>query len=233
MDFKSLNEICMMPEAVAFDRMDRSDLIMMKLVCSVLLAFSLISSCFGETIYEAPFSIEAVITETLEPVVKGSTVTISTSSFRVTNKELIQECVSRGLIQSSPGWSIVVYYDAEVDSSTEVALRLRHRDGTVADLSPVLSVSGAGATNVARMTFSKNSVSGTFSLRRHFQITANYQGYTGVCTGAVQYSGRFTGPPDKVCQIVSPFTAKVDGTVDGLDSALIAATIKVGPFSRK
>lgn len=204
-----------------------------KLSYSTFLAVFLCASCLGETIYEAPFSIEAVITETLEPVFKGSTVTISTSSVRVTNKELIQECVNQGLIGATTGWSIVVYYDAEADATSEVALRLRHRDGAVADLSGVLSLSGSSSTGTAKVTFSKTSVSGTFSAKRYFQLTANYQGYKAVCSGVVQTSGKFVGAPEKFYEITSPFTAKADGTIDGLDSALIATTIKVGTFSRK
>jgi hypothetical protein len=206
---------------------------MNKLFWFLFLFVSMCGSGFGETIYEAPFSIEAVITETQEPVVKGSTVTVSTSSFRITNKELIQECVNQGLISTTQGWSIVVYYDAEADATSEVALRLRHRDGTVADLNSVLSVSGSSSTGTAKVKFSKTSVSGTFSSKRYFELTANYQGYRALCSGVVQTSGKFVGTPENFYEITSPFTAKVDGKIDELDSALIAATIKVGTFSRK
>ena len=206
---------------------------MNKLFCVFFLSVSLCGSGLGETIYEAPFSIEAVITQTQDPVVKGSTVTISTSSFKVTNKELLNECVSQGIIQSPIGWTIVVYYDAEWDSDSEVNLRLRHRDGSVADISPVLALSGSSGTAVGKISLSKTTASGSAQYKRRFKLIAKYQGYVGECYGVVQASAKFTGTPNNIYEIVSPFTAKMEGTVWEQDLALISATIKGGPFSRK
>ncbi len=173
---------------------------MKPLLPSLLAVATFVLSASAQVYVEAPASLAFTITTSLDPVYGPKGATMSTTTTKITNQDLLNECVSRGLITSTLGWSIVVYYDSvmqEQYTGSNPAFRLRHEDGRTTEIDTVLQVESKAVSGTGKASASGNKITGSITRRGLYQVTANYQGYTGVFFGPVKYTLKLSGTVDE------------------------------------
>ncbi len=209
---------------------------------AVVRVFALIHGLFlaaaplsAASFYEAPFSIEFTLTTSdEEPTVVRNVISLTTTSTKITNKEILKECAAAGLIPSISGWSLVFRYDAENPDDTSTPLFLRHSSGSLVDPSAVIRIESPAGAGTGKIVVGRtSSLSGSMAVKLFLKTSLVYQGMQGTCYGTVQISVRVAGSSDGMLLFYSPMTAKFEGLIEGSDTSLLSATLKTGSFSKK
>jgi len=200
-------------------------------------AFLCAASCLlGATIVEAPVTIKATVTTMNTPSYTSKGVTLKESVIKITNSDILKECVRRGIISSTSGWKIVCYYDAEMDGvfvGSHPSFRLRHKSGRTASLDAVMSLSLLANTANGKATFSGSKVSGNMNVRAIYYLAIAYRGYIGECAGAFPIKLTVSGKKTKYIGIAKPLSVTFDGYVAGEFYSVVQTKISIGTFKKR
>lgn len=202
-----------------------------------ILALCFCSLASSAQVYvEAPATLAFTITTSLDPVYTSKGATMSIMTTKVNNQDLLNECVFRGIISSTAGWNIVVFYDSVMDgpyTGSNPAFRLRNIDGRVVSIDTVLQVESVAVSGAGKASTSGTKVSGSIARRGLYKITANYQGYSGVFLGPVRYAMKLSGTTNEYYGTAGATTAVLNGYIEGDFDSTAVVSLKVGNFTRR
>jgi hypothetical protein len=209
----------------------------MKNTILLLSAIFLGSHSLSAQVYvEAPVTISATVTTTLDPIYTSTSASVSTVVTKISNANLLAECVRRNIISSTSGWSIVVYYDSVMDgiyTKSDPVFRLRHTDGRVASLDPVIQIDPVASSASGKAKISGTKVSGSLSRVSIYVLTINYQDYSAVCFGSIPFTLAISGTTSESYGTCGKVSATLSGYLTGDYESTIAFSISANGFKRK
>ncbi len=209
---------------------------LIKLLTRIAPAFLLLSiPAFAAYIVEAPLTLAATVTAMNQPVPKSSGVSVSETVIKIRNAEILKECVRRKIISPTSGWSLVCYYDAQMEGvfvQHGPRFRLRHKNGRTASLDSIVYLESAAGTTSGKVAFKNGKASGSFAGRGAYYLIVEYQGYTALCAGMVPIKLNVSGTKSKYRGIANPTSANFSGYLDGFYYSLVEAKLSLGAFKK-
>jgi hypothetical protein len=209
---------------------------MKKKLLLISFAIACCTALTAQVYVESPVTLAITVTSSLDPVYTATGASVATATTKIANREILNECVSRGIISSITGWSIVIFYDSIMDgpyTGSDPIFRLRHQDGRVALVDSIISIESIAVSGGGKASVSKGKVSGSLSRRGLYAVNVNYNGYTGIFYGPIPYVLKFSGTADEYYGVAGATSASLNGYIeDNFDSTAIMS-LKVGAFKRK
>lgn len=202
----------------------------------LLLSLALASQAFAQVIVESPVTLAVTVTSTQPTVVTDKGASSSTLVARYGNKELLQECVVRGLIPSTDGWRVVLAYDSAMDdvyTGSDPYFELRHTDGRIVSASQVIRVESVAASGGGKASFPKGTLTGSLKRLGYYTVTAEFQGDTVQFAGTIPFNLKLTGTPEAYFGTSSAVTASLSGFIEDDYDSTCVLVLKAPAFKRR
>jgi hypothetical protein len=187
-------------------------------------------------IVESPVNLSASVLVSGDPSFSDTAVKVIGTTTTFTTKQVIQEGVDRGLIPSVTGWSLVCYYDAQMDgiyTGSEPKFRFRHTDGRLVDATLIISVEPfcSAANGTAKIAGTK--VTGSLARKSLYALILSYQGKTAICYGVAQFTLAVSGTRELYTGISTPVTMTFNGYISDDYESVVTVKMTLPGFKRK
>jgi hypothetical protein len=175
------------------------------------------------------------VTSNEGPITTPNGFIIPTSLRKITNTDLLNECIDNNLIEDNKGWNLVIQYNSTINgvyTKTDLSFRLRHSDGRIVPIDSIIDMKSVAVSGGGKASFLREKISGSLSRHSIYEITIKIKGDTLVFHGAIPLNLKISGTREESYGIANAATASLTGYKEGDYNCTAMMVLKIAAFKR-